>query len=168
MSQPLTFATVSAPAYRHLRSDIDDPIWFPVRDEIARFIEANDVKRHVSFLAPGFDQMAASVAHWMGIEVEVVRPFPDHADRWPPKERENTELLMRLADEVITIHPTRQPTSVDRAYKRIVQDADILLAIETGRSVVVERAIARAKEKSIPIRVSSGLDIMEGKFYPLR
>lgn len=165
-TQPIrTLATVSAPAHRHLKPNIDDPVWDNVRDYVADFMEANDIKTHISLLAPGFDQLCAHTAHWLGRDIAVVRPFPDHARPWPPREREGAELLMSAASDIVTISDTPVRSSVRVAYARIVDAADALLALDTEDSVIVARAKKRAQARGIPIYVSSGLDIMDGTFH---
>ena len=163
-----TMATVSAPAHRHLKPNIDDPVWNNVRDYVANFMIEHDVKTHVSFLAPGFDQLCASTAHWLGKDIAVVRPFPDHARPWPPKERETAEMLMLVAKNITTISQTPTRASVREAYAKIVDEADALLVLDAGKSAIVSNATKRAQERNIPIYVSSGLDIMDGTFHTLQ
>lgn len=163
-----TLATVSAPPHRHLKTDIDDPMWMPVRDTMVKFIETHSVSTHISTLAPGFDQLVASIAHWMGRDIVVIRPFPDHERPWPPRARENAELLMAVATDIITVSPTVTRKSVSDAYALVADRADALAAIDVGDSVTVKNAMRRVAKRNVPTYVATGTDILDGTFRTIR
>jgi hypothetical protein len=157
-------ATMSAPAHRHLGQDALSPRWAPVRAAMLRFMQEHGVRTHVSMMAPGLDQVTNSVVGLSGRRTCVVRPFPDHARLWPPREREYATLATNSADEVVTTCDTHTPDAVAKANETIVGLADVLVAIDAEDSKVIANAMRRCRETGIPVYLSCGENIERGVF----
>lgn len=160
-------ATVSAPAHRHLGADVSKPEWGPMRDTLFDLMSEHDVKCHVSIAAPGLDQLAASVAGWLEIEHEIVRPFPDHERTWPAEQADRARNLVDTATNVITVSQTPSRFAVGLAYKTVVERADALFAIDADDSVTVAHAIENARIREIPVFLSRGDDVSAGRYVTI-
>ena len=161
-------ATVSAPAHRHLGADLSNTDWSSMRNALFDLMTERNVQRHVSMAAPGLDQLAASVAGWLEIEHEVVRPFPDHERPWPAEQAEYARTLVDTAAEVLTVSDVPRRSAVGLAYKTVVERADALFAIDADDSVIVAHAIENARARKIPIFLSRGDDVVTGRYVTIR
>ena len=155
-------ATVSAPAHRHLGSDISQPQWHNIKMTMLDFILEHNVQTHVSMLTPGFDQLVSSLITNLGLDTIVIRPFPNHARFWPPREQEFANLDTDCAKQVITISNETDYKSVAKAYRKIVEISDVLVAVDAFNSTIVDIAVKQAKQDDKTIYIANNVNIFDG------
>lgn len=89
----------------------------------------------ISALAEGADSLFAEAALTLGVPLEIVRPFDEFVDDFPPGPRRDSYERLRA----VARHETRLPfvTRSDEAYKAamrwLVDHCDILVAVWDGQ-----------------------------------
>ena len=158
-------ATISAPAHRHLGTNINSPVWNDMRELVFKLVIAHNIQTHASAMMPGLDQMCAALMSLLIKDIIVIRPFEGHHKLWPPKEQELADLNIKCATDIITISnkPTRQ--SVTDANARIVDIADELLILDAHNSITAKHAIERASEQHKTIHLLKDAQILDPKAY---
>ena len=160
-------ATISAPAHRHLGSNVLNDAWNDIRIWMLNFINEHNVQTHVSMMAPGFDQVTDSAVAWSNCKTHLVIPCRDYYKPWPPAESEYAERITNIAEthnNLTIISDKISAKSVSEANKKIVEMADVIVAIDKDNSKIVAKAIERCKSLNKPMYLAKDNDIISATF----
>ena len=98
-----------------------------LRREISNLAEAG-VGRFLAGGARGFDMLAAQEVLWLreeryALELVLVLPCPEQADRWNARERQAYREMVQEADEVIYVSEVYTPDCRFRRNRKLVEES---------------------------------------------
>lgn len=98
-----------------------------LRREIACLAEAG-VGRFLAGGARGFDMLAAQEVLWLreeryALELVLVLPCPEQADRWNAREKQAYREILHKADEVIYVSEVYTPDCMFRRNRKLVEES---------------------------------------------
>ncbi|WP_302401475.1 SLOG family protein [Neglectibacter timonensis] len=98
-----------------------------LRREISNLAEAG-VGRFLAGGARGFDMLAAQEVLWLreeryALELVLVLPCPEQADRWNAREKQAYREMVQEADEVIYVSEVYTPDCMFRRNRKLVEES---------------------------------------------
>ncbi|MGI6172557.1 MAG: SLOG family protein [Christensenellales bacterium] len=96
--------------------------------------------------------LAAKKTH-PGIRLIMVLPHDGQAEKWSAQQKRRHERLLQGADGVVSISPTYTKACMFQRNRRLVDNADLLVAIYDGQAGGTRMTVEYAKKSGVPVRI---------------